>query len=84
VPTLYHLLTGDRPDRFFRGNYTYDKKRVGFTWASGNNGELSLEYDTSLSGYANTGHTGPEYNGGIDWDAEPRKLWDLLEYLKTL
>ena len=41
-------------------------------------------YDTSLAGYSNKGHSGPEYNGHIDWDKDQRKLWDLLEYLKTL
>jgi len=45
---------------------------------------LPLLYDTSLDGYSNAGHTGPVFNGGIDWDAEPEMLSDLLEYLKTL
>ena len=84
VPTLYHLLTGDRPDTFYRGNFTYDPDFVGYTWDRATNPGLSTLYDTSLDGYSNTGHTGPEYNGGIDWDAEPDKLWDLIEYLKTL
>ncbi|MEM7025036.1 MAG: hypothetical protein AAF637_21000 [Pseudomonadota bacterium] len=83
VPTLYHLLTGDRPHSFYRGNYTYDQKLVGFTWDAPTREGARL-YDTSLEGYSNQGHTSPEMNGGIDWKAHPRKLWDLLEYLKTL
>ncbi|MGR9106400.1 MAG: c-type cytochrome [Gammaproteobacteria bacterium] len=85
VPTLYHLLVADeRPETFWRGNYTYDENLVGFTWDSETNRPLSTQYDTNLVGYSNTGHTGPEYNGGINWHTEPRKLRDLLEYLKTL
>jgi mono/diheme cytochrome c family protein len=84
VPTLYHLLTGHRPATFYRGNFTYDQDLVGYTWDHPTNPGLSTLYDTRLDGYSSTGHTGPVYNGGIDWDAEPDKLWDLLEYLKTL
>ena len=29
-------------------------------------------------------HSGPEFNGGIDWQREPGLLADLLGYLKTL
>ena len=83
VPTLNHLLAGERPDTFYRGNMTYDQDLVGFTWDQADNPNAIL-YDTSQAGYSNAGHDGPEFNGGIDWDAEPRKLWDLLEYLKTL
>ncbi|MGH6895340.1 MAG: hypothetical protein ACREJ5_02160 [Geminicoccaceae bacterium] len=83
VPTLYHLLTGDRPDTFYRGNFTYDEEFVGYTWAEATS-PRALLYDTGLEGYANTGHTGPAFNGGIDWETEPDRLWDLLEYLKTL
>ena len=56
---------------------------VGYTWSRPTR-RRALLYDTSLAGYANSGHEGPAYSGGIDWRAEPRKLWDLLEYLKTL
>ena len=85
MPTLYHLIAGDRPDTFFRGNFTYDQEMVGFTWDEPTNPSgLPLLYDTSLDGYSNAGHTGPVFNGGIDWDTEPDMLSDLLEYLKTL
>ena len=80
---MYHLLAGERPDTFFRANKTYDQDFVGFTWDRADNPNAIL-YDTSQAGYSNAGHDGPEFDGGIDWDDEPRKLWDLLEYLKTL
>ena len=85
VPTLYHLLTGERPAMFYRGNTTYDQELVGYTWVSDttSNGR-AYYYDTSLKGFSNAGHSGPEFNGGIDWDDDPQMLWDLLEYLKTL
>jgi hypothetical protein len=83
VPTLYHLLTGDRPDTFYRGNFAYDQELVGYTWDEATS-RRALLYDTSLDGYANTGHSGPAFNGGIDWEAKPSQLRDLLEYLKTL
>jgi cytochrome c553 len=83
VPTLYHLLAADeRPATFQRGNPTYDTTHVGYTWDAP--GPASLLFDTSDAGYSNSGHAGPAFNGGIDWDAEPQKLWDLLEHLKTL
>jgi mono/diheme cytochrome c family protein len=82
VPTLYHLLTGTRPATFYRGNLTYDTTLVGFTWDSAGPG--AVLYDTSQAGRSNTGHTGPQFNGVFDWNAEPAKLWDLIEYLKTL
>ena len=82
---MYHLLVADeRPTKFYRGNHAYDEENMGFTWDSATNGGLALEYDTTLEGYSNTGHAGPDFNGGIDWDVESKKLWDLIEYLKTL
>ena len=85
VPTLYHLIAGDRPETFYRGNFTYDEELVGFTWDKPTNPSgLPLLYDTTLDGYSNAGHTGPAFSGGIDWAAEPQMLSDLLEYLKTL
>lgn len=81
VPTLYALLTGDRPSRFYRGNEQYDQRLAGFTWdAAGTKGVL---YDTELSGNSNVGHSGKAFLG-FDPKKEPRKLWDLIEYLKTL
>lgn len=85
VPTLYHLIAGDRPATFFRGNTTYDQDLVGYTWdADTTPSQHAFFYDTSVTGFSNAGHWGPEYSGGIDWNTNPRQLWDLLEYLKTL
>jgi mono/diheme cytochrome c family protein len=83
VPTLAHLLTGDRPVTFYRANTTYDRKRVGFTWDRPTSRRAVL-YDTRQAGHSNAGHNGPRFNGPIDWKNEPAKLADLLAYLKTL
>jgi hypothetical protein len=83
VPTLYHLLTGDRPTKFYRGNTTYDQDKVGFTWEKVTSRRAVL-YDTAQDGHSNGGHTGPLFNGEFDWKKEPDKLKDILEYLKTL
>jgi len=82
VPTLRALMTGDRPAKFYRGNIAYDKRDVGFV--SDVSTAQTTEYDTSLSGFANTGHTGTKFLGDVDWKAETQKLDDLLEYMKTL
>jgi hypothetical protein len=81
VPTLYALLTGDRPTTFYRGNQTYDQAKVGFTWDKP--AKWGGVYDTRLSGLSNTGHDTKRFNG-IDWKSRPADLSDLLEYLKTL
>jgi processive rubber oxygenase RoxA-like protein len=83
VPTLYHLLTGKRPASFYRGNTTYDRKNVGYTWDTATSPQAVL-FDTTQAGHSNSGHTGPQFNGGIDWEKEPKMLLDLLAYLKTL
>lgn len=83
VPTLEALLTGDRPETFYRGNITFDEQRVGFTYEQATSPHASL-YDTSLLGNSNGGHDAPPYDGYVDWANEPRKLRDLIEYLKTL
>jgi hypothetical protein len=56
---------------------------VGFTWDRRMSPRAFL-FSTSQKWYPNTAHTGPTFNGGIDWEKEPQKLEDLLEYLKTL
>lgn len=81
VPTLYALLTGDRPKQFYRGNIQYDQRLVGFKWDKA--GEDSVLYDTELSGNSNQGHSGESFLG-FDSKKEPQKVWDLIEYLKTL
>jgi mono/diheme cytochrome c family protein len=83
VPTLYALLTGDRPAQFYRGNITYDQTKVGFVADSAVTPGAAV-FDTTRSGDSNVGHTGPKFLGGIDWKNNPGKTHDLLEYLKTL
>ncbi len=65
VPTLGQLLCpSTRPARFLRGNLYYDEALVGFEWAERpatrygpNDTILVKEYDTTVPGKANTGHT---------------------------
>jgi len=83
VPTLWHLLhPSERPARFVRGNINYDEKKVGFVWdakpAAGSYDNVrAYDYDTTLRGQSNGGHT---YGADL---AETDKT-ALLEYLKTL
>ena len=65
VPTLGQLVCAStRPSRFLRGNVYYDEALVGFEWAdrpkarySPHDTMLIKEYDTTVPGRANTGHT---------------------------
>lgn len=68
--------------KFWRGNPTYDTKNVGFVWDK-KEAETAKEYDTSLEGFSNKGHTGYilKADGG-KWQGE--ELEQLLEYMKTL
>jgi hypothetical protein len=105
VPTLGQLLCpSTRAVRFLRGNLFYDEALVGFEWldqpgARYTPGESMLvkEYDTTIPGNANTGHTFgaalcPDTTGldpVVDRKAiEARLLGSrvgaLLAYLKTL
>ena len=105
VPTLGQLICpSTRPPRFLRGNVHYDEGLVGFEWANRPRARygpddtvLIKEYDTSVPGKANTGHTyGSDLcpdTTGLDpitgrKEIEARLLRSpvgaLLEYLKTL
>ena len=105
VPTLGHLLCSEtRPRRFLRGNLRYDEALVGFEWSirpsaryGPNDTILVKEYDTSVAGKANTGHTyGGDLcpdTGGLDPIADRTAIAErllnsrvgaLLAYLKTL
>jgi RoxA-like, cytochrome c-like len=105
VPTLGQLICAPtRPQRFLRGNLNYDESLVGFEWSdrpkaryAANDTILIKEYDTTVPGKANTGHTfGGELcpdTTGLDpitdrKTIETRLLGSqvgaLLAYLKTL
>jgi hypothetical protein len=81
VPTLYALLTGDRPAQFYRGNIAYDREKVGFANQPAPGAAI---YDTTRSGLSNVGHSSPQFLGYINWADEEDKTYQLLEYLKTL
>ena len=65
VPTLGQLVCpSTRPQRFLRGNVHYDEALVGFEWAERPAARYSAydtmnvkEYDTTVPGKANSGHT---------------------------
>ena len=105
VPTLAQLVCPQtRPRRFLRGNLHYDEALVGFEWAarpaarySAHDTILVKEYDTTVPGKANTGHTfGSDLcpdTAGLDPVADRAEIESrvvgspvgaLLAYLKTL
>jgi hypothetical protein len=79
VPTLTALLTppDERPKKFRRGYDVYDPANVGFLFEGLDAARVGFEYDTSLPGNGNQGHT-----YGTDIAAEEKRA--LIEYLKTL
>jgi hypothetical protein len=105
VPTLGQLVCSmTRPVRFLRGNLSYDETLVGFEWKDtptaryGPNDTMHVkEYDTTVPGKANTGHTfGADLcpdTTGLDPIADRKEIEKrlnesrvgaLLAYLKTL
>jgi hypothetical protein len=105
VPTLGQLVcSSTRPKQFLRGNLHYDEGMVGFEWADrpkaryGPDDTIQIkEYDTTVPGKANTGHTyGADMcpdTTGLDPIADRKeiekritgsKAGALLAYLKTL
>jgi hypothetical protein len=105
VPTLGQLICPEtRPRRFLRGNLHYDEALVGFEWLvrptaryGPNESILIKEYDTTVAGKGNTGHTFganlcPD-TSGLDPARDRREIearilqspvGALLAYLKTL
>lgn len=78
VPTLRALLFLDeRPSRFYRGYNVYDWRDVGFVSTGSEAEQQGVEFDTSLRGNGNGGHT-----YGRELSVQDREA--LLEYLKTL
>ncbi len=85
VPTLYHLLVpSSRPATFVRGDIHYDTDKVGYAWDDAAAAQpYTFYFDSTESGASNAGHDSPEFLG-IDWKQHPKKLRDLLEFLKML
>jgi hypothetical protein len=105
VPTLGQLVCPSaRPARFLRGNLHYDESLVGFEWVDRpkarygpNDTMLIKEFDATMPGKANGGHTfGSEMcpdlmglnpvadRGEIAKRILGSRVGALLEYLKTL
>jgi hypothetical protein len=79
VPTLAALLMSPdaRPKKFFRGYDVYDQANVGFVAGGSEAERVGVEYDTSLPGNGNQGHT-----FGTDLPEDQKRA--LIEYLKSL
>jgi hypothetical protein len=105
VPTLGQLICPTtRPRKFLRGNLYYDEALVGFEWSTRPQARygphdtiLIKEYDTTIPGKANTGHTFGAHlcpdTSGLDPVADRKAIEErllnsrvgaLLAYLKTL
>jgi mono/diheme cytochrome c family protein len=74
VPNLWQLLQENRVQRFYVGSRELDPVNVGFDTAPYGGG---YEFDTTLPGNSNAGHT---YGSTL---ADDQK-WALIEYLKSL
>jgi mono/diheme cytochrome c family protein len=79
VPTLKDLLTApaNRPTKFYRGYDVLDQQDGGFVSNGPDAARLGFEYDISLPGNSNQGHT-----YGTDLPEDQKKA--LIEFLKTL
>lgn len=78
VPTLRALLTGQRPEKFWRGSLEFDQKGVGYKWETESPG--TVLYNTKLDGHSNSGHLfDSQY-----WLENTKETNALIEYLKTL
>lgn len=80
VPNLYELLQPEkqRSKVFFLGSREFDAKKVGFVSTDQTPGTQVFEFDTTLKGNSNQGHT-----YGVHEITNQERL-ELLEYLKTL
>ncbi len=89
VPTIAQLLVPEtRPEIFQLNDLNYDQARIGFQSEikaiQASAGKRVVRYDTKIPGYGNAGHADLKiFNGGIDFKKHPKKLEELLEYLKT-
>ncbi|WP_053145987.1 di-heme-cytochrome C peroxidase [Pseudomonas sp. P97.38] len=86
VPTIYQLLSpqDERATTFYKGNFEYDPRHLGYRTEAFTNGFL---FDTRITGNHNSGHefrAGEKGNGVIGRLLQPQERWALLEYLKVL
>jgi mono/diheme cytochrome c family protein len=86
VPTIYQLLSpqDERAITFYKGNFEYDPRHLGYRTEAFTNGFL---FDTRITGNHNSGHefrAGERGNGVIGRLLQPQERWALLEYLKVL
>lgn len=86
VPNLYQLLSpqDERAVSFYRGNFEFDPRHVGYQAGAFPGGFL---YDTRQTGNHNSGHEfrdGPRGRGVIGPLLQPAQRWALVEYLKVL
>lgn len=86
VPTIYQLLSpqAERATTFYKGNFEYDPRHLGYRTEAFTNGFL---FDTRITGNHNSGHefrAGERGNGVIGRLLQPQERWALLEYLKVL
>ncbi len=86
VPSLYQLLSpqDERATTFFKGNFEYDPRHLGYRTEAFTNGFV---FDTRITGNHNSGHefrAGERGNGVIGRLLQPEERWALLEYLKVL
>ena len=79
VPSLTDLLApvDARPRKFLRGYDVYDSVKVGFVSEGAEARRVGYEYDTSLPGNSNQGHT-------FGTQLSPDDKRALIEFLKTL
>jgi hypothetical protein len=79
VPTIADLLMAPeaRPKRFLRGYDVYDSVNVGFISEGAEAQRVGFDYDTSLPGNSNRGHT-----YGTNLSPDDKRA--LIEFLKTL
>jgi mono/diheme cytochrome c family protein len=79
VPSLTDLLmpVEGRPKKFLRGYDVYDPVKIGFVSEGAEAQRVGFEYDTSLPGNSNQGHT-------FGTQLPPDEKQALIEFLKTL